>query len=112
MENYKQNLIVNEDKILTITDVKAGSYQIILIPIDPDSKSYRGFYRGVVLPFINHAKIEHCGVHENQDETHSLVQVECNGGRSTAGLSRSEWKALMERVQAYCICTLEIGYPF
>ena len=109
--NYSQNITVTEDQTITVK-AEQGRYRMILIPVDPDSTGYRGFYRGTVLPFVNNARIEHLGESENEDRTHEDLLLECNGGRSSAGMSKKQWKAFLMRVQAHCICKLEIGYPF
>ena len=112
MNNYNQNLTVTEDRHLRVENVSPGTYKVMLIPINPDSKGWRGFYRGTVLPFVNHAKIEDLGGSETEEQTHEYLKEVANGGRSTSRMSTADWKKYMVRIESHCIQVLQIGWAF
>jgi len=114
MSNLNNKIIVTaDDRMFTVPEsTPPGLYRLMLIPVNTSGDGYRKFYRSQVVPYMNNSLIDVMADFETECNTHETLKAVCNGGRSTAKMSKAEWKAYLMRIQGFAICRLDCGWPF
>ena len=111
-----QNITITEEPSSRQVEIPEltppGLYRLLLVPLNTNTDGYRKFYWGCIIPFINNNRIDILGVWETETETHKYLKQTANGNRTTAGLSRGQWKNYIMRLQSYAIQSLEAGWIF